>query len=213
MKRFFVTGTDTGVGKTQVAGALLSLMVDAGRRPFAFKPYETGVTGEPEDATWLQACGGGWQPMKTVCVHQFAKPVAPAAAGRSSWSKTLRTFERFQGPGVVEGAGGLFVPLDFSNDVIDLAEALELPIVLVARAGLGTLNHVGLSLRALERRELKVAAVVLVKSTRGVDVSEESNPKWLKRRNSAPILGPLPFIAHRDLRHDALKKLLKPLMR
>ena len=156
---------------------------------------------------------GGLQPMKTVCVHRFAKPVAPAVAGKAPWAKTLSTYRSFEAPGVVEGAGGLRVPLDPQHEVVDLAAAVKLPVVLVARAGLGTLNHVALSLDLLEARKLEVAAVVLVKSTRGVDVSEADNPSWLRRRHRVTVLGPLGFFAHRDRRHAALKKLLAPLMR
>jgi dethiobiotin synthetase len=212
VKRFFVTGTDTGVGKTQVAGALLSLLADAGHRPFAYKPYETGVRGVPADAAWLRACAGGWQPLQTVCVHRFAKPVAPAIAGNAPWEETMRTFRTFNGPGVVEGAGGLRVPLDPRHDVVDLAAALKLPLILVARAGLGTLNHVALSLDLLAARRLVVQAVVLIKSSRARDPAEADNPAWLRKRHSVPVLGPLPFIAHRGRRHAALKALLAPLV-
>lgn len=210
---FFVTGTDTGVGKSQVAGALLSLMADRGLWPFAFKPYETGVTSIPEDAAWLRKCGGDWQPLDSVCVHRMKKPVAPAAAGVAPWAKTVAAFEKLRGkPVVVEGAGGLRVPLDPTHDIVDLAAFTKLPIVLVARAGLGTLNHVALSLDLLAARKLPVCAVVLVKSTRGRDASEADNPKWLRRRHPVPVLGPLGFIPHRARRHAALKKLLRPLV-
>lgn len=208
---YFVTGTDTGVGKTQVAGALLSLLADAGHRPYAYKPYETGVRGVPSDAAWLRACAGSWQPLQTVCVHRFAKPVAPAIAGHASWAQTLRTFRTFEGPGVVEGAGGLRVPLDPRHDVVDLAATLKLPVILVARAGLGTLNHVALSLDLLAARRIAVLAVVLVKSTRGRDPAEADNPAWLRRRHPVRVLGPLPFFAQRGPRHAALKRLLAPL--
>lgn len=210
---FFVTGTDTGVGKTQVAGALLSLLADAGRLPFAFKPYETGVTDVPEDAAWLRKCAGGWQPLETVCVHRMKAPLAPAIAGVAPWEKTVAAFRAFEDkPVVVEGAGGLRVPLDRRHDVVDLAAFTQLPIVLVARAGLGTLNHVALSLDLLQRRKLDVRAVVLVKSTRGVDPAEKDNPRWLKKRHRVQVLGPLGFHAHQARRHAALKKLLAPLV-
>ncbi len=218
MKRFFVTGTDTGVGKSQVAGALLSLLARGGARPFAFKPYETGVPkgGVPEDAAHLQQCAGGWQPLATVCLHRFVPPLAPGVAAERSprpgaWKKTLEQFHRFEGPGVVEGAGGLLVPLDATHQVIDLAEALKLPVVLVARAGLGTLNHVGLSLEALHARRLAVAAVVLSRSTAASDPSEVDNPRWL-RKLGVKVLGPVAHLAEPRRRHAAFERALRPLV-
>lgn len=211
MKGYFVTGTDTGVGKTQVAGALLSLLADAGQRPYAYKPYETGVRAVPLDAAWLRSCAGSWQPLQTVCVHRFRAPLAPAIAGSASWATTLRVFRSFGAPVIVEGAGGLRVPLDPRHDVIDLAAALKLPVILVARAGLGTLNHVALSLELLKQRRVDVRAVVLVKSIRARDPSEADNPAWLRRRHGVPVFGPLPFFASQARRHAALKKLLGPL--
>jgi dethiobiotin synthetase len=217
MKGFFVAGTDTGVGKTQVAGALLSLLADAGQRPCAFKPYESGARSLPEDARWLRRCAGDWQPMDSVCLHRFRAPLAPGVAaareGRSpSWAKTLGVFRSFSTPVVVEGAGGLRVPLDARHEVIDLAAALKLPVVLVARAGLGTLNHVALSLDALRARRLPVAAVVLIKSSAGYDLSEVDNPDWLRKRHRVRVLGPLKFLASQPRRHRALKKLLAPVL-
>ncbi len=216
--RFFVTGTDTSVGKTQAAGALLALMVRAGYRPFAFKPYETGVEegSEPEDAAHLRACAGAWQPLETVCLHRFVPPLAPGVAAVRSprpraFQQTLGAFRRFEGAGVVEGAGGLLVPLDHKHQVIDLAVALKLPVVLVARAGLGTLNHVGLSLEALRARRLQVAAVVLSRSTPAGDPSEASNPRWL-RRLGVKVLGPVPFLARPRARHAAFARALSPLV-
>ncbi len=217
-RRFFVTGTDTGVGKTQVAGALLSLLHRAGLQPFAFKPYETGVAAgtEPQDAVFLRACAGAAQPLETVCLHRFVPPLAPGVAMESSprpraWQQTLAAFRRFDGSGVVEGAGGLLVPLDAKHQVIDLAAALKLPVVLVARAGLGTLNHVGLSLEALRARRLKVAAVVLSKSTPGEDASERDNPRWL-RKLKVPVLGPVGYEPADAVRHAAFERALKSLV-
>ncbi|HUM11489.1 MAG TPA: dethiobiotin synthase, partial [Myxococcaceae bacterium] len=156
--RVFVTATDTGVGKTQVAAALLSLLADAGLRPAPFKPYESGCArlSRPADALELRAAARSADSLDDVCVHRFRAPLAPGVAaarmGRSpDFRPVLAAFHRFgDRPLVVEGAGGLLVPLDRRRDVIDLIEALQLPVVLVARAGLGTLNHTGLSLRLLE---------------------------------------------------------------
>jgi dethiobiotin synthetase len=194
--RFFVTGTDTGVGKTEVAAALISLL----DRPFALKPYQSGGG---DDAKELGA----------QVLHRFRDPVAPGvAAEREGRKPKFDVRVPARGPVVVEGAGGLYVPLDAKHDVIDLIERLKLPVVLVARAGLGTLNHTKLSLQALKGRA-KVAAVVLVKSTAGKDVSEEDNPSWLRRRNPGVLfLGPVPYISSKAKRRSALRKALLPLL-
>src|SRR5207244_1027823 len=131
-------------------------------------------------------------------VYRFKPPLAPGVAAelagvKPSLARVLKAIPA-TGPGVVEGAGGLQVPLDAKHDVIDLIARAKLPVVLVARAGLGTLNHTKLSLKALKARKAKVAAVVLVKSTKGFDASERDNAAWLRRRHpGVRILGPVPF--------------------
>ena len=199
-QRFFVTGTDTGVGKTQVSAALLQLMAARELRPFAFKPYESGGSLEASDSVRLQRAAGGHQPLSTVCCYRFNAPLAPMMAARlerkrTSWARVLRTFASFEGAGVVEGAGGVQVPLDARHDVIDLIAALGAPVVLVARAGLGTVNHTSLTLQALERRGLEVAALVLMQATRSPDHSVKYNRAELTRRfPGLPIAGPIPYL-------------------
>ncbi len=212
MTRFFVTGTDTGVGKTEVSTALLSLLVEAGARPFAWKPCESGGTGDG-DALWR--AGGAWQPRGSVCCYQLGAPLAPALAARKEgrrldWKRLLSAFEGLgPGPGVVEGAGGLFVPLAGGRDVIDLIEACALPVVLVARAGLGTINHTTLSLNALAGRGLEVAAVVLCRASPARDPSIPFNRTELERRfPRTRFVGPVPFIAAASRRRSALKRAL-----
>lgn len=197
--RFFVTGTDTGVGKTQMAQALLDSMVARGQRPFAFKPCESGANADSE-ALW--AAAGGWQTKSSVCLYRFRLPLAPSLAAKAErrkveWKRLLRGFRALgEGPGVVEGAGGLFVPLDDRHDVIDLIEATRLPVVLVARAGLGTINHTTLSLLALRQRKLRVAGVVFSQARRGLEPSLPTNRPELERRfPKVKFFGPLPFVA------------------
>jgi dethiobiotin synthetase len=219
--RFFVTGTDTHVGKTQVSAALLGLMADQGLQPFAFKPFESGMASldAPSDSLRLQRAAGGHQRLDTISLYRFTAPIAPAIAAREtgrsvSWPHVMKTFRSFQGrAGVVEGAGGLFVPLDPRHDVLDAIEAMKLPVVVVARAGLGTINHTALTLEALAHRKLPVRAVVLSKSTRGQDASEPFNCQELQRRYPrVPFFGPVPFFAHESRRDAALRRLLAPLV-
>ena len=218
--RYFVTATDTGVGKTQVACALLSLMADAGLSPVPLKPYESGVDARrgPTDAQALLAASRSPRGLEEVCLHRFREPVAPGVAAlrlgaRPSWAHTLRALKRLgDGAAVVEGAGGLLVPLDARHDVIDLVEAAGMPTVLVARASLGTLNHVGLSLQALAARRLSVRAVVLVQGVPQRDPSIRDNAAWIARRHGVEVLGPVPFRADEAARARAFRKVLAPLV-
>ncbi|MCP3139056.1 dethiobiotin synthase [Pyxidicoccus sp. QH1ED-7-1] len=216
----FVTGTDTGVGKTQASCALLSLLADAGLGPQGFKPYESGCASlrAPADTLALREAAGSALPVDALCPHRFRLPVAPGVAARRlgrepDWDVTLAAWERLRhGPVVVEGAGGLFVPLDSRHDVIDLIAALRLPVLLVARAGLGTLNHTALSLQALAARRIPVKAVVLSRGTAARDASERDNRLLLQERHGVPVLGPVPHLPDARRRHAAFRRALRPLV-
>ena len=218
--RFFVTGTDTGVGKTQASRALLSLMADAGLQPRPFKPYESGCASlrRPADAVALKEAARSELPLDTICPHRYRLPLAPGIAaereGRESrWERTLEAFRSVgQGACVVEGAGGLFVPLDPAHDVIDLITTLRLPVLLVARAGLGTLNHTALSLEALAARKVTVAAVLLSRSSAAKDPSERDNGRLIAERHGLPVLGPVPYVLDDTRRHAAFRRALAPLL-
>jgi len=220
LPRYFVTGTDTGVGKTEVAAALLSLMADAGLAPGALKPYESGCADveRPADALALRAAARSEDALDRISLHRFRAPLAPGIAAERlglnpSWAETLKAFRAFQGRAlVVEGAGGLLVPLDRHHQVIDLIAAMRLPVVLVARAGLGTLNHTGLSLRALRARRLRVRAVVLVRTSAARDASVADNRRWLQRREAIDVLGPVPFVVEAAARRAAFRKQLRSLL-
>ena len=218
MKGFFVTGTDTGVGKTQVSCALLSLLADAGLLPAPFKPYESGCEdlAAPADALALKAAARSDDPLERICVHRFRLPLAPGVAAARlgqdpSFEATLAALRSFRGrPVVAEGAGGLLVPVDARRDIVELIRAFRLPVVLVARAGLGTLNHTGLSLEALARRRLKVAAVVLSRTVDAKDPSEKDNAQILAARHRVPVLGPVPHLSDPAARHRAFRRVLRP---
>lgn len=218
--RFFVTGTDTGVGKTEAACALLSLLADAGRHPAAMKPYESGCIDRrrPADALALKTAARCDDPLAHVCPYRYRAPLAPgvAAARRRETPSFARVLARARSfgarPLVIEGAGGLFVPIDARRDIIDLIEALNTPVLLVARAGLGTLNHTGLSLEALARRGIVVRAVLLTTVAAASDPSERDNAEWLRRRHGVPALGPVPYVRDPARRRTAYRLALRPLL-
>ena len=218
--RLFVTGTDTGVGKTEAACAVLSLLADAGLHPAAMKPYESGCIDwrRPADALALRAAAQCDDLIDCVCPYRYRAPLAPgvAAARRKetpSFARVLALARSFGGrPLVIEGAGGLFVPIDTRRDIIDLIAALNVPVLLVARAGLGTLNHTGLSLEALARRHVSVRAVLLTKIAEACDPSERDNAEWLRRRHGVPVLGPVPYVRNSARRRTAYRQALRPLL-
>jgi dethiobiotin synthetase len=214
--RLFVTGTDTGVGKTEIAVGLLRVMVARGLTPFACKPWESGGRDADSDATRLRHAAGDWQRPAEVCLYRLKAPLAPAIAAeregrRLSFSRVVRHVRGLEGDGVVEGAGGLYVPVDRTHDVIDLVRAVKVPVVLVARAGLGTINHTSLSLHALEGVEL--AAVVLVQGTKVADPSVPTNRRALERRfPNVPFVGPVPFEPNAKRRAALVERAVEPII-
>ncbi len=218
--RWFVTGTDTGVGKTEAACALLSLLADRGLHPAPFKPYESGCRrlASPSDALALRASARSTDDLSAICPHRFRAAIAPGVAAmragaRPSMAKTLLAFRSFAGrPLVVEGAGGLFVPLDRRHDVIDLIVLLGLPVLLVARASLGTLNHTALSVQALSARRIPLAAILLSQSSPQSDPSQIDNAVLIRARHDVPVLGPVRFERNRDRRRAAFRRALKSLL-
>ena len=189
MSDLLVTGTDTGVGKTVVAAALILALRDRGVRAVGFKPVETGMlAGEPADSEILTEASGIDEPLARPLLR-LGEPLAPAVAAERAGatfdpSQITQRFEALRGAGytvVVEGAGGVLTPLTWGFSVLDLAATLGLPSVIVARAGLGTLNHTMLTVGALRQRNVPVRGVVLNGRGDPPDLAEETNPKALRR--------------------------------
>ena len=191
MRGLFITGTDTGVGKTFVACALARGLRAVGVDVGVMKPIETGVlpTG-PEDARALQSAAGVEDLLELICPVRFALPASPEAAARDEKRSVSRepireAFESLASRHpfmLVEGAGGLLVPIDARTDMADLARELDLPLLLVARAGLGTVNHTRLSLEAAETRGLDVFGVVISHSTADEPEGDRRNLDGLRER-------------------------------
>ena len=201
MRGLFVTGTDTGVGKTEVAAALVAGWRARGLDVGAMKPAQSGVEdGVPTDADLLRAAAGGGDPPALVCPYSLRAPLAPAVAARLEGVRIevdrvldcARALSRRHAALVVEGAGGLLVPLTDEATYADLARMLGLPVLVVARAGLGTVNHVALTCEALAARDLEVAGVVLNRSTAAADPSEPHNAAAIERLTGARVLASLP---------------------
>jgi dethiobiotin synthetase len=200
---FFVSGTDTGVGKTLVACALVAALGRRGIDSAGMKPIETGVgAAGPLDALALQRAAGGVDPLDDVCPQRFELPAAPSVAaraeGRSVDLDAVRAaYARLRARHdcvVVEGAGGLLVPLDERRCMADLAAELDLPLLLVARGALGTINHTLLSVEAAERRGLRLAGVV-VSLQAPLSRADRANLDALRQALGALLVGEVPPLA------------------
>jgi len=200
---FFVTGTDTGVGKTVVSCALVRALRAQGSDVGAMKPVETGVTeAGPLDAIALRAAAGNRDPLDEVCPQRFALPAAPTVAadaeGRSvdieavhkAYAALVARHELM----IVEGAGGMLVPAADGVTMVDLAGALELPLVLVARAALGTINHTLLSLEVAELRNVTLAGVVISHADGPTSDPDLANLESLRQALGERLVGEIPHL-------------------
>lgn len=173
MKQLFVTGTDTGAGKTFVTAAIARRARQLGKKVFAFKPIETGcqlVDGRRvgPDQEIISEAAGNWQTGELRGLYQLSHPLAPLVAAKAD--SVVIDLERITATArsvpdaelvLVEGAGGWRVPITDTEDMSHLARRLEGEVVIAARAGLGTINHSVLTIEAVERDGLKIAALVL----------------------------------------------------
>ena len=169
----FVVGTDTGVGKTRLASAIARRLTEEGRRVGVLKPVATGTVGVEDDTEALIAAVGGGIPRARVTPIAFEEPLAPPVAARrlgtplefahveQAVAGALAWWADRAELMIVEGVGGLLCPLAERTTVADLAVALDYPLVIVARRGLGTLNHTLLTVEAARLRALRVAGLVL----------------------------------------------------
>jgi len=197
VKRLFVTGTDTGVGKTTVACALAAAFARRGRRVAVMKPCETGGG---DDALRLAAATGRALDPALVCPYRFPLPASPevaaaAAGGAIDFAPILMAAAALSADAdlvLVEGAGGLLVPISAELDMADLARALELPLLIVARASLGTVNHTRLTIEAARARKLDVAGVILSRASETAGPDEPSNPDSIVRHGRVRLFGTLP---------------------
>jgi len=204
----FITGTDTGVGKTYVAAGVIRALRRRGLRVGAYKPAVSGSRAEPQAPVWddldtLQAALGQEVPIERISPQRFAAPCAPPVAawleGRQVDAALLRNgIDWWRGKAeviIVEGAGGLLSPLSDSDLVADVASDLGFPLVIVARLSLGTINQTLMTVEVARTRGLPIAGIVLNRPAAldPHDRSAETNPRELAARCDVPILAILPY--------------------
>lgn len=216
-KGIFITGTDTGVGKTYVAAGLIRALKEKGLSVCPFKPVETGCKVRrgsliPADTVRLVKASGIDEKVDLINPYKMRSPVAPSVASETEKvaidkRRIVSSYVRLRGKYdfmVAEGAGGIMVPVRGGYLVRDLIRDLNVPLVIVARPGLGTINHTLLTVASAVDRELDVLGVVInyaVKSRRGQ--SEKTNPQVIEKLGGAPLLGTVPY--SQDASRDGMK--------
>ena len=209
---FFITGTDTGVGKTLVTAILLSWLKNQGERVGVMKPVECGVDPEcfsaaNSDARFLMEVAdvhdNGQDDDNEVCPFRYKTPASPYQAGLiedrgvdlEKIIATFSTLTRRHDWMLIEGIGGLMVPLTSNEVVADLALKLKLPLILVTRYSLGTQNHTLLTIEVARQRGLPIAGLVFNKmDDTPLSSIEQSQPTLLCARTGLPLLAEIPFI-------------------
>ena len=215
-RALFVTGTDTGVGKTLVARALCAAARAAGVRVAPFKPFESGCAPpgsgarRPADTLALRdACGLDDSSLAiTDCnIYSFSEATAPGLAAREAHvvvdeARVVRAcaaLRRRFDLVIIEGAGGLLVPLGDDLLVADLAARLAAPLLVVARDALGTINHTLLTIAEARRRDLPVVGLVLSRATTDPAPDRAHNADAIARLGGVRVLGTLPFVSDADV--------------
>jgi dethiobiotin synthetase len=197
----FVTGTDTGVGKTVVAAAIAWNLTQAGKRVALMKPVQTGtIVSGPTDIEFVQKVLGADYSLDVSCPYMFSDPVAPLVASmlvgeRIDIKKIKDAYSRLSSDNdfvIVEGAGGLLVPILEDYFMSDLALDLDLPVLIVTRPNLGTLNHTFLTLESAKKRGLDVAGIVISNFPWDPGLPEQTNPELILSMTGDNILGVIP---------------------
>jgi dethiobiotin synthetase len=198
-----ITGTDTGVGKTTVACAILAMLRERGVNTAAMKPVETGVADDDpmSDASRLRALATVTHPIEVVRPYRFDQPLAPLVAAEAAARPIVleeldRAFHALRSSAdvtLVEGAGGVLVPLSESISVTGLFRRWSLDVIIVAANRLGVLNHALLTERALRAAGCPVVGLVLAEAEHG-DASAATNGEVLARLTSVPLFR-FPWVA------------------
>jgi 8-amino-7-oxononanoate synthase/dethiobiotin synthase len=199
----FVTGTDTAVGKTVVTAAIARSLRASGLSVAIYKPLQTGTLDDDDDARDGSALSG----CDAYTGTAFAEPLAPSVAAalddvQIDVARLVATFEDLQrryDAVVVEGAGGLLVPINDTTTMAELARIMRLPVVIVARPALGTLNHTALTVEVARSRGLHVEGIVISDFPSHPTLAERTNPSELQALCDAPLIGVVPHMETLDM--------------
>jgi len=197
----FITGTDTGVGKTIVAASLVASLRHSGFDMGVMKPIETGFSLRSSDAVFLKKIAAVKDSLDSICPYRLKHPLSPFTAAKMEnvsigFERIARAYEELlqnHRALLVEGAGGLLVPITREKMMADLALYLKLPVLIVSRTGLGTINHTLLSVEAARKRGVEVAGVIFNHLGPRRGLAEKTNPSVIRHFLDVPILGEIPY--------------------
>ncbi len=206
-RSFFITGTDTGVGKTFVTAGLARVARDNGDEVGVMKPVETGCAREdgalvPADAVALRDAALCSAPLDTINPYRLRLPLSPNLAARLegteiSLSLIKKRYEELADVHdivLVEGAGGLLTPVTNEKTMADLALLLNLPVIIVADSRLGAINHASLTVESARMRGLEAAGIILNNTTPPGDEPDRAyNRREIERATNLPVFGEIPF--------------------
>lgn len=220
---YFITGTDTGVGKTLITGGLAALYKSRGVNVGVMKPIATGCKRMnsdlvSEDAVFLKLSAETDDEYELINPVRFEQPLAPVVAARMNntridLEKVHGAFETLLGRHdvvLVEGIGGLLVPVDEYYFIIDLANELELPLIVVCRNALGTINHTLLTVSYARQHGIDVKGIIINESCESNDdILKKTNIEELRRLTNLPVLGIIPFDKGLDIQSFNKERMLK----
>lgn len=215
-KGFFVTATDTSVGKTVISAALIRALNMLGYSTGAMKPVETGCAKEgktliPSDGSFLKNIADMKEDIKLITPYTYETPLSPMSAGEiegghvspevilHAYNDLLKRYDLI----VVEGIGGLYVPILRNYFVSDLAKRMGLPLILVIRPSLGTINHTLLTIHYARSKGLPLAGIIINYASPPLnDIAEKTHQKALHEVMDVPIIGVFPQIP--DLKRETI---------
>lgn len=215
-KGIFITGTDTGVGKTVVTAALASLLKSNGNKINVIKPFQTG-TDLPglNDIEFIYKVLDEPYDLDEVCPYRLSKPLAPLSAAalesvdlnltnvKSLIQDCLNKYEVT----IVEGAGGIFVPIKQNYFMSDLAGELGLKLLVVSKPNLGTINHTLLTLEHARLKGLEILGVVICNYPENPGLAEITSLPLIERLGNVPLVGLIPYIQNLNVEKGSLGNL------
>ncbi len=223
-KGIFITGTDTGVGKTFVAAGLLQVFRKMGLNVCPMKPVETGCRMKggkcvPEDTLKLVKASGVHEASDVINPYRFKQPLAPSVAAelenitlkKRKILKACHYLLNKYDVTIVEGAGGIMVPVYKKYLFLDLIKDINVPLIIVSRPGLGAINHTLLTIKAAESRGIDILGVIInytTKTRKGLP--EKTNPEIIETLSGVAVLGIVEYSAHTKQLH--VKKLFSEIV-